>query len=443
MSEVTPISKARKAKKETAIYADYLDLFKQVLGEVKRDIFSGHLVYWCKQRRLWMPVLGKLSMGMVSSVARDSDGFFSASAVEDHVYRCTNDTKAGFLSNIPAWDGEDRIKVIGQCVKCKNFTETQVEELIKDWGAKMYRRLHDPINQNRILVIKGDQGLGKDYLVKQMLGALGQYIVPFTICQQEKDTFDQLTSGLVMTIGEFDRTNRTEVAALKYMITAERVYYRGAYDKVPTWKTIRNSFIATCNIDNILRDETGNRRYIILDVESIDWRYPVGESEQILAQWKHLAHSGADILSKETKERLDGYIKDHTPPGVDRSIIDDFRSMFTTTKANKGMEDGKEYVLSSEFLKEFGELSRNHQRNITHIRALLKQKGYHSKGRDGQRYFGVSTSKEEEAIYDPNDPKNSVTGHVTQPITECDEVTEEQRYVAEELALVFGNDSED
>lgn len=461
MPNVTSISQKRKSKKETAKYADYVQLATEILGKrygLKRDIFSGHLCFYSASRELWLPVLNDLSLGMLQSKCYDSDGFFSAATVKSHMYRLTAEKTPEILIEILPWDGTDRLKVIAECIKCTNFHSGEIEELIKDWGAKMMRRMKDPIQQNRMLILKGPQGIGKDTLVKQMLGALGQYVVPFSICQQERDTYDQLISGMVMHIEEFDKTNRMEVAFLKYMITAERAYYRGAYDKVPSWKKIRNSFVATANIDALLRDHTGNRRYIIFDIESIEFRYPQGESMQILAQWQHLASSNTPIVSKETEEKLAAYIGQQTPPDPESEIVADYKYLWQNPPKADPKDAmsiperhtdsfNQQYYLSSEMGPIWKELSRMQSSSLNWMRNVLKLRGYSMRGRDGTRYYLESNSQSEiQRLTQRDSVADTQHVHATDlsPLqADCDTVATEQGYVADDLQQEFPNDFND
>lgn len=384
MDEVADISEARRKKKPKAAYADYIQLFTQVLGELKRDVFTGDLHFYSDRHRRWLPVFDETALGRIRSFAREKD-FYNVSAVDDYIQRHTFESSPQLLIDLHEWDGQDRIAEVAACLKCNNLDTSEVYELLCDWGAKMFRRLYDPIIQNRILVIKGRQGLGKDFLVKQMLGGLGQYLVPFVIHQQERDTFQQLISGLVMVISEYDRTNRTEVSALKNMITADRASFRGAYERKPKIHMVRSSFIATCNVDGILRDWTGNRRYIIFDVADIERRYPLGDTMQVLAQWRKLSSDGYRA-SEETESKLAGYIDRQTPADPEKELIEDYQILFRKARDQFGPCEGR--MLSSELGDVWKELGRLHDLRPNTIKAILKRNGFGKHTNDGTKYWG-------------------------------------------------------
>lgn len=381
------ITKDKMTQKNKKNYADYVDFIKEHLNKIERDVFTGDLSYYNSGRKRWIPVLSDDSLGMLRSKARDSGGDYNPAAMEDHIYRLTYDSRPRLLIDVPQWDGEDRLKLIAGCLNAKNMSQEEIEYFIKDWGVKMFARMYDPIEQNRILILKGAQGLGKDHLIKQMLGALGQYFVPFTIQQQEKDTFELVSSGMCMHISEFDRTSRTEVATLKNIITTDRVKFRGAYERKSDFRILRASFIATCNVDEILRDPTGARRYVIIDLADSEhggilWNYPQGHSAQILAQWKALAYDKESVWQRnaEFEGRLVEYLESQTPVNPEQEVCSDYERLCVENL----FQDGKRK--SSELNDVWTKLAKLHGYSVNYVRTIIKRNGYGVREMDGIYY---------------------------------------------------------
>lgn len=387
-STVYEMSKARKKKGVEARYFEYIDLFNAELnGDVRRCIFTQELSYHCNIKDRWCSVFSSEALGKLRSAAHDSQGRYAPTKIIDHLYRRQAELEPELLLSFTPWEegkDPDHIAEIAKCIKARNLTTEQITEILKGWGSTMFKRLERPDQyQNTILVLIGSQGVGKDTLIRSLVGGLKQYLVPLTIAAQERDLFQQVTSGLVMHISEFDRTNKAEVASLKHLITAERLNFRAAYEARANDYAVRSSFIASTNVDAVLRDETGNRRYVIIDIESIDWKYSTDKSDKILGQWQALAKSNYKI-SDQTRETIKLYISGATPDNQDDDIEDAFGYWLQAKIAENPMS--KRGGLLSHECKEFWEECRIYQQGIKNIKSMLKRRGWLKRTKAGSLY---------------------------------------------------------
>jgi len=384
-----------KPKKEYASVEEHGKLIEKVLGKLRRDVFSGDLCYYDTMARRWISVLDDMAMGTVKTIAvkmAEEDVIYKPGIMDNVVHYLTKDMQKELLVDIPFYDGEDRIGAIANAMKPKNISKRAVEEILKQWCGRVMTRMYEPQIQNSILVLSGGQGIGKDHLCKTLCGGLGQFFVPFLIQQQERDTYQQLISGLVCWISEYDRTNKTEVATLKNMITADRAYFRSAYGRKPNYYTVRASFISTTNVDGILRDWTGNRRYHIIELEGIDWNYPQGaeHERQILAQMKQL-HRDGYTASDGALAEMAQYIEGQTPENPENVLLEDYKSIF---QDKYPFDDG---IRASEMEDLWVKMNRIHGLNINYMRGVIRRKGYAKRMKDGLRYYKtlVATPEEE------------------------------------------------
>lgn len=297
-------------------YEEYVDFFNNVLVNPKRDIFTEALM--TKDRGVWVPAIDELDYLTSEAATLEQEGIitFRPGLIRAHLRKFERTMEPELLVDLPAWDRRDRIREVSSSVRLVEvgLSSEHFEELLKDWFAKAFLRLHNPKIQNRILILKGPQGVGKDTLVSALVDGLGQFALNLSILNGDKDSYLQLHQGLVLKIAEFDKTARTEVSIIKDMVTKENTTLRAPYDHKPRFRECRCSFIATCNVDDILRDHTGNRRFLIFEVENIDWNYSrtPEDSLQILAQAIELAAVGFRA-SPEAEEAMAAYVKEHTP----------------------------------------------------------------------------------------------------------------------------------
>ena len=183
-------------------------------------------------------------------------------------------------------------------------------------------RFHNPQVQNRLIILLGVQDAGKDFWIDENIGALGQFSTNFHVEQNSKDTRLQLHTGLVLKISEFDRTSKMEVSTLKDIITCDHTMIRAPFAKAAQVRKARCSMISSCNVDDILTDHTGNRRFVIFHVMSIDksTRFSEKDRMQVLAQGQALYKQGykSDELSESIMKQ---YLSARTPEAPSDEIV--------------------------------------------------------------------------------------------------------------------------
>ena len=129
--------------------------------------------------------------------------------------------------------------------------------------------------QNPVLVLVGEQGMGKGFLAKWLCPVDKTYIES-PIIPDNNDNKLRLTDRFVWEVSELgSTTHRADVDALKWFLTLESVVARRAYGRFDTEKPALASFIGTINPDGagFLMDSTGNRRFRPVTLTRIDKAY--------------------------------------------------------------------------------------------------------------------------------------------------------------------------
>lgn len=282
-------------------YSLYRQFFDEHFKDAKKDAISKDVVSKSDDG-VWQPVLFRFEA--LKSYAKGK-GLKPANVLM-HFDRFEMKKKPELLINIPKWDGIDRIIQLKEFIKIKNHPFEIFEESLKEWGANLFRRLYHDIYQNRCIILKGGQGLGKDHLLKNLLKDFGPYYSKFSCHRNENDCWSQVTGKLILHIEEFDQTGRMGVSFLKDLITRDWATYRDPYAKRSLTRKCVGSFISTVNIDSMLRDETGNRRFAVFEIDSIDWKYPKDWSGQIIAQFYNLYTTGYFARPETWQSVMDG-----------------------------------------------------------------------------------------------------------------------------------------
>lgn len=370
-----------RPKKHEPQYEEYEEFFKTLMPKRRRDVLSGELKIWTGDDG-WQSVFSRIDV--LSSHALDS-GYFNKNSIKHHLSRFEETHKKELLVEIPEWDGIDRIKQIAACVHSKNVSQLQFEELMKEWGATMFRRIHDPKVQNRIVILKSKvQGLGKTSLVGHMLEGLDQLKATMSISRNDADNFQILADHLAIYIDEFDQVKPMDSGTLKAWITQEEATFRKAYGNSHKRRKLRCSFITSCNIDEILQDPTGGRRFIIFDLEKIDWDYPKGQSPQILAQWQFLAEEGYQA-SAETNAAMNAYINDQTPPDPTELLLEDYDArMKDFERQNPSLRNRPNGPQVTLMLKD---IANTHQMQWKRFLGLIKRTGRSRRAGQGCVYL--------------------------------------------------------
>lgn len=301
--------------KRAARYIHYHTFFLKHFGEPKKDLLTRDVYYWDEVDKEWCPCENFLSV--LKAEAFDNE-FYAPTKLDSMFAKFSKELTPELITKIPAWDKVDRIEGIVKSLHLLNLDPITVYDLICDWGAKMIRRINEPWTRNRVLIFQGAQNIGKDWLIDSIVDGIespGLAYVRNIRVDEHGELEQKLHAGVVFKIGEFDRTSKVAVSQLKHIVTVEATNERLKYDRKAQNRKVRCSFIASANPSDLLRDTTGNTRFIVVSLEKIDFNYPGARSRpnfreeraQIIAQFKHLADNGFKP-SLESEQHLADYL---------------------------------------------------------------------------------------------------------------------------------------
>jgi hypothetical protein len=392
----------------SATYEDFKELFYGFLKNPKVDIFTNKLM--SKDRKnMWQ--MARNSLGRVRSEAmrREQSGGlkYNRALFDDHLDTFESELEPQFLVEIPEWDGKDRILLFANAVVLNEGDVTQEHflEFLKDWLSKAFQKLVNPYVQNRILILKGTQGLGKDTWMDHLLAGAGQFFTNMNVVGADKDTFLHLHRGLFVRIAEFEKAAKTEVSVIKDMITTPNTFIRAPYDAEPRHRDVLCSFISNSNISDILRDPTGSRRYLVFDVNHVEWTYPQTKQDslQVLAQAKMLA----DVkfkASSEAEKAMKAYLDIHTPDDPADDVLELYSSMMEealeTLPLNEiGASRRTNQVANHHCIEVINKVCKLLDMRSRTVRIILKANGYGWENKNGMRGRGFH-------VYHPSDHAN-------------------------------------
>lgn len=401
--------------RDYAQHDDYIKLMTSlpVSRELVVDQLDGEL-YSRGNDEIWRKTENLLDY--FAGCAINYGDFFRNGHLKFHLARYRyNSAPVKLRIEIPEWDGIDRLAEIAAACEFENVTQDDFYELIGHWGAGIFKRLEDASIQPFTPILQGAQGLGKDSLIDALTGGLGDYRKRLRIARPEEAERD-LHTALVFTIPEFDRTSKTEIATLKDLLTTSSTTVRLAYDKRSESRSVRASFIASCNLQDVLADHTGNRRFWVLRCKSLGletegegedaigtgrvtrsypglWGRELMRDErlQIVAQFRALAKSGYSA-SAAVINRMRIYIQEQRPQSVEAMIVEEYQERMKSVRevpARRSHVDGCPTFAVNQIDELLSILTRSYGRSKQSILRVLSSCGLRERS-DGSFYRSMT-----------------------------------------------------
>ena len=197
--------------------------------------------------------------------------------------------------NSKEWDGEDRFESLFEALNVKNPNQELAKVYLWKWclsGCRAILTQHGFVSEN-VLVLKATQGAGKTKFLTK-LAPEGFVKTGLQLNPNNKDSVLEATSVWIAELGEFDgTTSKSDTAILKAFLSKRvdniRKPYGIAEELIPR-KTI---FCGSVNSDTFLVDDTGNRRYWVLEVGEANHKHDINMQQY----WKQVMETA--VLDKE------------------------------------------------------------------------------------------------------------------------------------------------
>ena len=240
---------------------------------------------------------------------------------------------ADWITSVP-WDGKNRLPEICDTLTTQEDYPGDFKDLLlKKWliSAVAAATLPSGFHSRGILTLQGPQGCGKTSWVRNLVpdGLLRDNVI-LTGHHLDPSNKDSLTTAIkhwIVEIGELDSSFRKDIARLKGFITQEKDKVRRPYARTDSEYQRRTVFVATVNEVSFLIDKTGNSRFWVIPIISIDYGHKI-DMQQVFAQLKINLDAGASWwLTPEEDVQLEALNRDHRAVSVlEEKLIDAFDS---------------------------------------------------------------------------------------------------------------------
>lgn len=182
------------------------------------------------------------------------------------------------------WDGKPRIDTL-----LIDFFSAEDTELNR-WQTRLtlvgaVKRVFQPgCKFDYVLTLKGDQGIGKSTFF-QRIAKNSDWFSDSLDDMKGKDAKDQLKGNWIIELGEMAAVSKGDQKRIKQFIASSEDEFRPAYGKRSIRFKRQNIFVATTNDELPLKDDTGGRRWWIVDCHSrwFDKELPL-EVDQLWAE---------------------------------------------------------------------------------------------------------------------------------------------------------------
>lgn len=198
---------------------------------------------------------------------------------------CENERFARVAIQATAWDNKynpikeylSRLAYDGghyfdQLISCFDNPDHLFATYLRKWMLGAVAKVIQG-SQNKMLVLDGPQGIGKSKFVEWLCSGLPSYFNDGSLDVESNDTRIRLTQKWIWEVGELGHTMRkADREALKNIITQSTMTFRRPYGHFDKTKQVLTSFVGTINNSGgFLDDPTGSRRFMVCDIQKIDW----------------------------------------------------------------------------------------------------------------------------------------------------------------------------
>ena len=208
-----------------------------------------------------------------------------------------------WYNKLPNWTpkNENYIGLLAGCVEGDPYIERKLQIIL---GQHLSKWLNG--GQARVPVFCGDQGAGKSFFVR-WLCPLKDYFTETSLRPTNKDDMILASRYLMAELGELGSiTKKSDQEALKSFLTRKEFIVRAPYGKQEEVFPHRCCWWGTANKEGgVLFDSTGHRRFIVIQVNHIDWKYTSISLEGIWAQAKYIYQNNLHYITPQDKQEID------------------------------------------------------------------------------------------------------------------------------------------
>ena len=218
------------------------------------------------------------------------------------------------------WDGVPRLDAFYDTVqedttKCSSEMKRIV---MMRWAVSAVAAAFSPngVMARGVLVFQGVQYSGKTRWIDALAPKDMELVkTGRALNVHDKDSVKQIVSSWISELGELDATfKKSDIAALKAFITSDMDELRRPYAAAESQYARRTVFAASVNESKFLQDDTGNSRFWVIPIVSINHAHTL-DMQQVWAEFYTLWKGGEKhYLTDKEMAMLNGHNESFTAP---------------------------------------------------------------------------------------------------------------------------------
>lgn len=289
--------------------ASKIEKLKTILSEnfrLRRNNITGRYEYSLKKEDTFYELNDRVFNSILSRISSDyipnlSDSHLRMIIESDFTPDYCPITE--YFNMLEPWDMKtDHIKYLANLIKVKDAQfqndEKKVnaaavwETYLKRWIVATTATMMQRGINHSCLTLLGDQGIGKTSFLRNLC-INDNLVYVGSINPNDKDSKIYYSEKAIIVLDELEATTKFELAQLKSNMTLSNITVRRPYARRPEVLPRRASFCASANDIHVLSDLTGSRRWLCVEVETIDYKAVTPELMQLVyAQALYLLNSG-------------------------------------------------------------------------------------------------------------------------------------------------------
>jgi len=365
-----------KDKKSTALILESAKSFINEKYKIYRNEVNGYIFIDFYEKGRFVQLTDRerssLFMQLQSAGIKINDNLLDHILKSDFVELINPITR--FFQSLHNWNGTDYISEYVN--SCMTFIEPNEKNmlLIKKWLVGVVAcATSKTIVNDLCLIFKGAQGIGKSTWFKRLLPVeLEEYYTTFNISDKSNDTALSIISSLILDMDELNDLSKREDSEVKQLISQKQFKIRKPYDRLPDTYYRFASFCGSVNEDTFLKDATGHRRYIVIDVKTLNFdAMRIYDKRKIWVQAVAMFKAGFQFwLSQEENAELSNSNKRYEVVTPEKELL--------TARFKPADKDGFTHRFNTSQLLQFLDIKKLDQRSIKNMKNALKENGFES-----------------------------------------------------------------
>ena len=204
------------------------------------------------------------------------------------------------------WDYTKRFDALYESLNCQNENQELAKQFLWKWSLQAVRAVLGDKGQasELVLILKGEQAAGKTRwfrnLAPEDFMKTGMQLNP-----NNKDSVLEACSAWIVELGEFDgMTRKVDHANLKAFLSKTDDYIRRPYAVAEERIPRKSVFCGTVNTESFLVDDTGNRRYLVLEVGKMNYAHGIDMRQYWKEVWDQARRTKAAVPHWLSDEEL-------------------------------------------------------------------------------------------------------------------------------------------